>query len=40
MSNKKDFGKMVKEFGKNWKTITDTANKKKKFLESQGYKQK
>ena len=29
----KAFGKMVKDFGSNWKKITDTAKKKKKILD-------
>ena len=29
----KDFGKMVKDFGSNWKKIKDTANKKQKILD-------
>ena len=29
----KDFGKMVKDFGSNWKKITDTAKKKKKIQD-------
>ncbi len=37
MSSKKsatnNFATMVAEFGKNWKTITDTAKKKQKILD-------
>ena len=37
MSNKKnsakDFGKMVKDFGSNWKKIKETAKKKQKLLD-------
>ena len=37
MANKKnsakDFGKMVKDFGSNWKKITETAKKKQKILD-------
>ena len=29
----KDFGKMVAEFGKNWKTIKDKAKEKQKILD-------
>ena len=29
----KNFGKMVKDFGSNWKKIKDTANKKQKILD-------
>lgn len=29
----KDFGNMAKEFGSNWKTITDTAKKKQKLYD-------
>ena len=29
----KDFGKMVKDFGSNWKKIKDTAKKKQKILD-------
>ena len=29
----KNFGKMVKYFGSNWKKIKDTANKKQKILD-------
>ena len=29
----KDFGKMVKDFGSNWKKIKDTATKKQKILD-------
>ena len=37
MANKKnsakDFGKMVKDFGSNWKKIKETAKKKQKLLD-------
>ena len=37
MTNKKnsakDFGKMVKDFGSNWKKIKETAKKKQKLLD-------
>ena len=29
----KNFGKMVSEFGSNWKKIKDTAKKKQKMLD-------
>ena len=29
----KDFGKMVKDFGSNWKKIKDTAKEKQKILD-------
>ena len=29
----KNFGKMVAEFGSNWKKIKDTAKKKQKILD-------
>ena len=29
----KNFGKMVKDFGSNWKKIKDTAKKKQKALD-------
>ena len=29
----KEFGKMVAEFGSNWKKIKDTAKKKQKILD-------
>tara|TARA_B100000427_G_C15124949_1_gene427534 strand:- start:384 stop:506 length:123 start_codon:yes stop_codon:yes gene_type:complete len=32
-SKTNNFGTMVAEFGKNWKTITDTAKKKQKILD-------
>jgi len=31
---KPGFAKMVAEFGKNWKTVTDTAKKKQKIIDS------
>tara|TARA_S200000501_G_scaffold62195_1_gene52871 strand:- start:173 stop:307 length:135 start_codon:yes stop_codon:yes gene_type:complete len=33
----KDFGKMVKDFGSNWKKIKDTAAKKKQMMKELGY---
>tara|TARA_R100001443_G_scaffold89807_1_gene96335 strand:- start:54 stop:173 length:120 start_codon:yes stop_codon:yes gene_type:complete len=29
----KDFGKMVKDFGSNWKKIKETAKKKQQILD-------